>query len=147
MMMGELGAIGGVEADCEIHLRLQSGVSGFVELSKTRRLRNSFIINGQRAMLEVGIGFNSPVHLKVESQDMVFTSSSRLESQDEETFIEICWRQLEDFGDSILNDGQPFVSGHEGMQAVELIESCYASRQLLKQPWLLLDTPGHGGLA
>jgi predicted dehydrogenase len=130
-------AMGGAEADCELRLRLQSGVEGFVELSKTRRLRNSFIIKGKRATVEVGAGFNVPVYLKDRNQDFIFTSSINHKAALQETFLDIFQRQLEDFGDAILNNREPLVSGQEGKRAVELIDSCYASRQVLEQPWLL----------
>ena len=44
---------GGVEADCVIDLVMESGVRGVVELSRTRALRNTTIIRGERASLEV----------------------------------------------------------------------------------------------
>src|SRR2546423_512035 len=37
---------GGVEADCELRLRMESGAAGFVELSRTRVLSNAIHIEG-----------------------------------------------------------------------------------------------------
>ncbi|MCX6022034.1 MAG: Gfo/Idh/MocA family oxidoreductase, partial [Chloroflexi bacterium] len=44
---------GGVEADCEAHITMQSGATGIVELSRTRELRNTAIIRGEKGTLEV----------------------------------------------------------------------------------------------
>jgi predicted dehydrogenase len=48
-------AEGGVEANCLLNLRLQSGVRGVVELSRTRRLRNTAVIRCERGVIEVGL--------------------------------------------------------------------------------------------
>ncbi len=44
---------GGVEADCLLQLQMESGATGVVELSRTRKLRNTAIIEGDRASIEV----------------------------------------------------------------------------------------------
>lgn len=137
-------AFGGVEADCELYLRLQEGVEGVAELSRTRTLRNSFIIRGDKATLEIGTGFNSFVHLKLGDQNPVLNLSVAGNKLTDETFLDIILRQLDDFGDSIINNREPFVSGREGKRAVELIESCYASRQPLKKPWVFSERPLRG---
>jgi predicted dehydrogenase len=46
---------GGVESECKLHLTMTSGVHGVVELSRTRNLRNTAIIRGERGELEVGL--------------------------------------------------------------------------------------------
>ena len=48
-------SLGGVEANCELHLKLASGASGVMEASRTRKLRNTCIISGERGTLEVGL--------------------------------------------------------------------------------------------
>jgi predicted dehydrogenase len=129
-------AMGGVEADCELHLKLQCGAHGIVELSRTRKLRNTCIISGENATLEVGIwGYNPPVTLALKNHDNVLTGSVALGGlQDEGTLDPFC-RQLDDFANSILSNRVPFVSGKEGKRAIQLIETCYAARQLIMEPW------------
>ena len=56
-------AAGGVEADAVMHLEMASGVTGRVELSRTRDLRNSCVIRGERGTLEVGTKTDSTVTL------------------------------------------------------------------------------------
>jgi nucleoside-diphosphate-sugar epimerase/predicted dehydrogenase len=56
-------AAGGVEADAVIEVKMASGVTGRIELSRTRDLRNSCIIRGERATLEVGTKTDSTIRL------------------------------------------------------------------------------------
>lgn len=130
-------AMGGVESDCELHLELQSGATGIMELSRTRRLRNSWIIRGENGTLEVGLGFNSPIRLSVNNQDIVLTGHAMRAETVDNKINDVFDRQIEDFATAILNHCSPFVPGHEGRRAVELIQNCYASRKKLEYPWLL----------
>ncbi len=60
---------GGVESDCLVHVRMQSGVEGVVELSRTRNLRNTIIIRGERGELEVGT-FQNFLFLRVPGEPL-----------------------------------------------------------------------------
>ena len=139
-------AIGGVEADCEIHLQLQRGVSGVVELSRTRNLRNTYIIHGERGIVEVEAGFDPLIRLKIKNTDFVLSGSVMRGTASDKSGRDIFLRQFEDFGDAILSRREPFVPGQEGKRVAELIEACYASRQPLPQPWLFPEIPVHGEL-
>lgn len=133
-------AMGGVEADCELYLQLQCGVSGVVELSRTRDLRNTFIIHGEHGILEVGTDFNPLIRLQIKDQDACLTGRITGDGAADKDIRDVFRRQLDDFVDAILNHRKPFVTGQEGKRAVELIEACYVSRQLLKQPWMFPET-------
>ncbi|MBE9513730.1 MAG: Gfo/Idh/MocA family oxidoreductase [Chloroflexi bacterium] len=139
-------AMGGVEADCELHLRLQCGASGVVELSRTRNLRNSWIIRGERGTLEVGTGFNPLIRLKTKNRDVVLAGRVARDGVADKTIQDVFRRQFDDFVDAILSHREPFVPGQEGRRAVELVETCYALRQPSKQPWMFLEGPRHGAL-
>jgi len=139
-------AMGGVEADCELHLQLQCGVSGVVELSRTRNLRNSWIIQGERGTLEVETGFNPLIRLKTRSQGVFLIGHAMRGETVDETIRDVFCRQLDDFVDAIFNHREPLVPGQEGRRAVELVETCYALRQPLEQPWVLPEAPVRGVL-
>ena len=126
---------GGVEADCELRLRMKSGAVGTVEMSRTRNLGNSWTLVGELGTLHFGRQFNSGFKLEVPGQDLYLNADclrgpTRPEDPDE------CFRrQLESFLDSAL-DGRPLaVDGREGRRVVSLIERCHASRQPLELPW------------
>jgi len=142
-------AMGGVEADCEIHLRLQNGATGVVELSRTRNLRNTCILYGERGVLEAGTnltGFDPFVCLKAKHGDVVLSGRAMRDGLTEITLLDVFRRQLDDFVDAIVNHREPLVPGQEGRRSVELIEACYTSRQALKHPWVFVETPGDGVL-
>lgn len=55
-------AEGGAEANCLLNILLKNGSCGVVELSHTRRLRNTAIIRGERGVLEIALDRS---HLKL----------------------------------------------------------------------------------
>lgn len=135
-------AMGGVEADCELHLRLKCGASGVVEFSRTRNLRNSWIIRGERGVLEIDEkSLNPLIRLKVKNQDVVLAGYVRRGETADDATQDVFRRQFDDFVDAVLDHREPFVPGQEGRHAIELIEACYASRRLLKHPWMFLGMP------
>ena len=131
-------SMGGVEANCELHLRLSSGAVGVVESSRVRRLRNTCIIKGDRATLEVGL-WNLMGQLRLEFKDQI-TCLSAENNFLADTWPEVFCRQLDDFADSIMKHRAPFVPGTEGRRSIELIEDCYGSRKRLRYPWLVPNT-------
>jgi predicted dehydrogenase len=128
--------MGGVEADCLLHLGLESGATGVVELSRTRNLRNTNIIKGERGTLEIGTEFNALIRFKAKNDDLVLSGRVDSGKTADETIQDVFRRQLEDFVEAALGNRQPSVPGQEGKLAVKLIEDCYGSRQLLEQPWM-----------
>jgi len=137
---------GGVEADCELHLSMASGARGVVELSRTRNLRNTAIIRGEKAELEVGLRTNEAV---VRSRD----GSSGLAGRGLGTphgtpvtqgFTDLFPLQIDDWIEAIRAGRPPTVPGVEGRRSVALIEACYATRKPLELPWM---SPDNGGPA
>ena len=126
-------AEGGIESDCELLLRMRSGLEGIAEISRTRNLRNTCIFEGERASLEVGIWDPDPtITLRFGGQETSLVGragSSRL------TFQDVFVRQIDDFAAAIREGREPFVPGREGRRSQELIEACYAARQPLELPW------------
>ena len=128
-------AMGGVEANCELRLRLQNGVPGFVELSRTRDLRNSCILRGTRGVLEIGVGVDSFVRLRAESHETMLDGHAVRDGVGREGFLDAFRKQLEDFACAVHEGRPPLVPGAEGRRSVALIEACYASRRPLTLPW------------
>jgi predicted dehydrogenase len=138
-------ARGGVEANCEIHLTLQSGVSGVIELSRTRDLRNTWIIRGERGALHIGIDNDPVVRLVTRDGDLVLDGRAlpaKADEAEQTTMRAVFGRQLDDFASSCLERRQPMTPGVDGRRVISLIEACYARRQPLEQPWMLPEAPG-----
>jgi len=129
-------AHGGVESDCELHLTLKSGAKGIVELSRTRNLRNTFQIYGEKGKVEVGVGFDPEVILDVGKDKTYLRGYSLFRGKSKLTFQDMMKLQLEDFVSAIQEDHLPLVPGVEGERAIRLIETCRTNRIQLSQPWL-----------
>ncbi len=128
-------AEGGVEANCELHLRLRNGSSGIVDLSRTRNLRNSCILRGDRGVLEIGAGANSTVRLQVGRQKVVLDGQAVRQGIGKENLQDALRRQLDDFAAAVLHGQTPLVPGEQGSRSVRLIEACYAGRKPMRMPW------------
>ena len=133
-------AMGGVEANCEIRLTLKNGAEGIVELSRTRDLRNTFCIKGERGTLEIGVGFNPTVCLELCDRSASLEGRVLAQRFPQEGFLDVMRQQLDDFAQAVRGEGQPFVPGEEGRRSVALFEECYRVRQPLELPWLLPES-------
>ena len=129
-------AMGGVEANCELHLTLKNGVKGIVELSRTRALRNTCLIKGQCGILEIGVGFNPTVCLELCDRSARLEGRVLAQRFPQEGFLDVMRQQLEDFARAVCGESQPFVPGEEGRRSIALFEACYKARQPLELPWL-----------
>lgn len=129
-------ARGGIESDCEMTLRMKSGLAGTVEVSRTRNLRNTCIFEGERASLEVGIWDPDPtIVLRVGGEELSLSGQARKKDGPALTFQDVFVRQIDDFALAIREKREPLVSGREGRRSLDLIEACYSSRQPLEMPW------------
>jgi predicted dehydrogenase len=127
---------GGIEADCQLHLKLSNGADGFVELSRTRRLRGTAIINGDRGKIEVSLSRNQII--SAEPTDILRHKlgqirGSQMPVQD---FNDLFVLQIQDWVRAIAAMQEPFVPGAEARQSVALIETCYKQRETLDLPWI-----------
>jgi predicted dehydrogenase len=129
-------AEGGVDANCLINLRLQNGISGVVELSRTRRLRNTGIIRGERGVLEFALNANQ-VKLSLQDQPYVLSGpvTNLADPSPTQDYIQLLTSQLEDFRDAIKNERTPEIDGRAGKSSIRLIEACYGNRKPLILPW------------
>lgn len=132
---------GGVEADCELHVVMDNGATGIVELSRTRHLRNTAIIRGKKGTLEIHLHTNKirfrPRGVGFEAVGNVSPDSQR--AQPEQSLVDLLSAQLADWVDAICNGNSPYVSGVEGRRSIALIEACYAQRKPLVPPWVVPD--------
>jgi predicted dehydrogenase len=127
-------AVGGVEAECRIELALPCGASGVVELSRLRRLRNTYRIHAEHGSVEVGLGYDGAVGLTLDdgAPAMVARASPKDEIAD---LTALFGRQLGDFAAAIRNGSPPPISGQDGRRSVALIEACRDIRTVLTYPW------------
>ncbi len=141
-------AEGGVESDCELELTMETGVEGFVEISRSRNLRNTCIFRGERGSLEVGIWDpDPPIRLRQAGPDpggheqggegLAVVGRARLgHGSTGLDFNGAFLRSLDDFAEAVRGGREPWMSGREGRRSVALIEACYAAAQPLVLPWM-----------
>lgn len=127
---------GGVEADCEIRLKMKSGAEGLVELSRTRDLRNTWIIEGEHGTLEIDSIFNPEIRLRLGDQEFQLCGRALYADGEDEPPLACFNRQMIDFVEAIQQGRDPVATGREGRRSVALIEACYANRKLLELPWV-----------
>ena len=129
-------AQGGVEGDADILLRTESGAHGIVELSRTRTLRNTCRIDGERGSVDVGL-FEplARVALRLGGEGPALEGLVGDEKFARRPYRALFELQLDDFAEAIASGREPSVPGREGRRSVALIEQCYAARQPLEHPW------------
>lgn len=138
-------AMGGIESDCELDLVHSNGLSGFVEISRTRNLRNTCCFFGDKASLEVGIWDpDPPLILRLGSSEVELHGRARLKASQGLDFNAAFLRSLDDFAAAIAGSARPRVDGEEGRLAVDLIAGCYAHAEPLELPWLKPQMPEVG---
>jgi predicted dehydrogenase len=131
-------ALGGLEADCELELERGDGVRGFVEMSRTRNLRNTCVLEGERATLEVGVWDPDPtLELRRPSGELSLVGHARRDAPSSTglDFNGAFLRALQDFAAAIREHREPSLSGMEGRRSVALIDACYAAAEPLPMPW------------
>lgn len=136
--------MGGVEANCEVRLQMKNGAVGVVELSRTRNLRNTAIIRGEKATLEVQMR-GSQISIQPNGVNTKVVGNA-IDNRDAElkkpqSAGDIMRAQLEDWVAAIHNRMDPHVTGEEASKSVALIEVCYKTRKPLEVPWLISTLP------
>lgn len=124
----------GVEADCVLDCRMASGATGRVELSRTRDLRGTILIEGTQGFVEVHLAKN--LILAGSPNALAFQHEGRTPAEmPMQLFPELFDAELRDFHASVAGDASRGISGAEGIRSVALIERCYAAREPLEMPW------------
>lgn len=123
---------GGVDANGEIHFTNDEQFDGSIQISRTRMLSNSFVIEGSSGRIEGGTRWDSP--LKLELWGSGYSGAFNRE-KNSFTIINAFELQIQNFYESIRNQKTLFIPGEEGVKSVRLLEDCFAVRQKLTYPW------------
>jgi predicted dehydrogenase len=128
-------AAGGVETECELELVLLSGAPVHFELSRTRRLRNTIIIEGEHGTLEVGVFDPTVLNLSLSGQSATLSGALQDPEFQQSPLRTVFGRQLADTVAAVQGRNEPLVGGGEGRRVVKLVEDCYALHQPLRFTW------------
>jgi predicted dehydrogenase/nucleoside-diphosphate-sugar epimerase len=150
-------ALGGVETDCLLRLRLQRDgrpVEGRVTLSRTRKLRSSLRVVCERGTLELRTGerykvavIPDGVTLEDPARDAprAFGLQASWADEPESPGYEAYRAEIDDWLTAIRDGGQPQLCASSARRTVELIETCYRRAEPLYEPWVWEGVPGGHG--
>jgi predicted dehydrogenase/nucleoside-diphosphate-sugar epimerase len=141
-------ALGGIESDCQIRVRLAhqgAPVEGVVQLSRTRKLRNSFRIECERGTIEFGSLERYRVSIRLDGVELVdpfrdlprdYCLDLSWAREPETLWYESFKAEIDDWLDAIRAGRRPQLSGRSVLPVVKLIEDCYRRPLPLEEPWL-----------
>jgi len=131
--------LGGVEADCELDVVMTGGLRGHIELSRTRRMRNSTMVRGEHGTAEIA-AYTNDVSLSLNGDGPhAWQLRSQLQQAQGESSAAsetIFADQLAEFAGAIREKRSPAVDGRAGRSSVAVVEACYAARKPLRHPWV-----------
>lgn len=140
-------SMGGVEANCQIRLKMISGAEGVVQLSRDWSLPNRYVIECQKGWIaymydvvnRIEWGFhNSKWGLDAEIRTMAANNLAGMRELGSPApgFTDCFTAQLRNVVDAIHGTASLQVSGKDARKGIALIEKCYRNRALLDMPWL-----------
>lgn len=127
---------GGVEADALVELELQGGAVGTIELSRTRALRNTAVLVGERGRVEVALHRNEI--LSVSPEDLValeLDGRTGRAMPAEDLWKTMFEHELRDWLDAIVSVRAPLATGASALPVMDIVEQCLSLRRPLRQPW------------
>jgi predicted dehydrogenase len=129
-------ARGGLESNCEIDVAYEGGLEGRVELSRTRNLRNEFVLTAQKGSLAVELWSADPlVRLRATEENPLALEGHAAAAGRGGDFASVFDEQLDDFCAAVRGVSPSRASGMEGLECQRLIARCAAAPQPLLLPW------------
>jgi predicted dehydrogenase len=128
---------GGVEMNAVLELAIECDgkqVPGKIEISFTRKLRNTLRIYGAKGYLEAPVmGGPEVLFYPDDGSDeaMVIRPHDANPLGHGKTFA----LQLENFADAIINQTNNYATADEALPTISIIEQCHRSRERIAQPW------------
>ena len=142
-------ALGGIESDCTIDLRLQHAgepIRGSVALARTRQLPTRICVECERATLEFLFTERFRIRIHPRGDEVVdpFHGSSKgywmnaaWEGEAEpESWYDTFRLQIDDWLEAILTGRETSLSGRSVLAAVRVIDACYQRPQPMSEPWV-----------
>lgn len=141
-------SMGGVEANCELELKMSDGAEGTVRLSRDCLLPNKCFIECENGWIVYSL--DVPENFEWGFYDTKYKFDTSLEigksstiyPQDDHTtkkhgdLLTYFTAQIVDFIEAIKKGREPLLSGKEALKSMELIDACYHNRGLMKMNWM-----------
>ncbi|RJS78984.1 NAD-dependent epimerase/dehydratase family protein [Methanophagales archaeon] len=143
-------SMGGVEANCELELKMLNGAEGVVRLSRDCLLSNKCFIEFEKGWIVYTLdvtdkfewGFYDPkctfnTSLEIGKLPTLYSQDTdHSKSKKSGDLLTYFTAQIVDFIDAIQKGKEPLVSAKEALKSIELIDACYHNRRLMKMNWL-----------
>ena len=128
-------ARGGIETECEIDFRLAGGAPGVLELSRSRDLRDTVVLECERGVVEVGVFEPALLRITLHGDDLAAQAAVPDPEFARTPMPTVFGRQLAAFARAVRGDASGIVTGEQGRRAVALVEAGYAARHPWRLPW------------
>jgi predicted dehydrogenase len=125
----------GIEANLLLdltHTGRYGDIRGHLQISRTFGLKNRILVRGTAAWAEISV--HDP-EVVVIHRTIGGAPVSQTWQQGKVPDGSSYWRELDNFVQSIANRCQPEVNGWQAVRVLELIESCYAHKRRIAEPW------------
>jgi predicted dehydrogenase/nucleoside-diphosphate-sugar epimerase len=141
-------ALGGIEADCELRLRIDrdgAPVEGRVALSRVRGLRNTARVACERGTLELPFGENDRVWILPRGLALAdpasggprpYSLQARWADAPEINGYGAFRAEVDDWLEAIGSGRPPRLDGRSALPTVRLIEECYRRARPMHLPWV-----------
>ena len=128
---------GGVESDCFIHLKLNNGTTGTVDLSRTRNLGAYCLIKAEKGIIKIGlidntVQTNNPLIIKKIYND-IDINQIRTES-----YVKLFILQLSEWINKIESGEGNIITANSAKDSIEIIQKCYKMRTNWSLPWVVV---------
>ena len=140
-------AMGGVEANCRMYVRMVSGAEGIVQLSRDCPLPNRYVIECEKGWIAYMCDVVDRIEWGLYDSDYGLDAEIRMMAAQTQTtmrelgpavpgYMDCFAAQLRNVVAAIYGAETLCVPGTEARKSVALIEKCYSNRKLLEMPWL-----------
>jgi predicted dehydrogenase len=126
------GRFGGDTALSAQPSALSKDIPGHLRISRTFTLKNRILVRGSAASAEVSVQDPEVVVIHSTIGGTPVSETLRLENFPGGSSY---WRQLDNFVQSIATRRKLEVDGWQAVRVLELIESCYAHKRRIAEPW------------
>jgi predicted dehydrogenase/nucleoside-diphosphate-sugar epimerase len=141
-------ALGGIESDCRLRLRLRhhgEDVEGSMELSRLRKLGNLFRVECEGGQLEYRL--TERYRIWVTPRNLELTDTLRDETrplclqaswadEPESEWYDTVRCEIDDWVSAIRTGKPPQLSGTSALPTVKVIDDCYGNPQPMEEPWV-----------
>jgi predicted dehydrogenase len=125
----------GIEANLILDLKHEGrfgAISGHLRISRTFSLKNRILVLGPAASAEISVHDPEVVVIRRPIGGVPVSQTWQLgKVQGGGSYL----RELDNFVQSVAHRGKPEVNGWQAVRVLELIESCYAHKCRIAEPW------------